>query len=311
MKIFTSSQVPSVIGIIIVCLVISNIIFDRIPHNDQNVTISSCDPATTLNFSGCQNVAATIKQTGWPFLAVSRYEYDNTSYSNYQKNPYAIPLDNNNVVYLSLNGDLLILLSLSAYILYKRHRLAIDDLIPNFTDAAADTDGPLISSSDMLNADGLISLGETTFNNFAYNILWNDDKRVMMFIRLHGNTNLHLVAIGDHSRLSLPLTEKIKSKYLTPVSLEGDFPDYFHLYCTPDKQIEIREIMEPASMAFFVDFCRMYDFEIFDDELYISQANIKGPQVEQATLAKDGENLLRHIGTTLDQLAKSVNESAA
>ncbi len=304
MKIFTSAQASTVLAIVIVCLVVSNVFLDRISRSVENTSIPECSTANQiLTGNRCSNVRVTINHTGWPFIALLQYKFNGDGGINYQQVDDGIPLSREDSSSLSLNADLLIVLSLGVYIVYKRNQTKIDDLAPDLTDAVADTDGPIISSSDLLNEGGLTSMSKSTIGGFTYNIMANSDNRTMVFIALHGNAEIHVVAIGDQSKLSLPLTEKVQNKYLTPVSLEGDFPDYFHLYCSPDKQIELREILAPDIMAFLVDFCRVYDLEVFDDTMYVSQANIDRQNTEQDPLVSAVEDLIRHIGPTLDRLA--------
>jgi hypothetical protein len=186
--------------------------------------------------------------------------------------------------------------------LNKKVKTSSEDKMP------IDTDGPIISSADLLSEMNLSTFGKVIIAGFECNILTNADSRIMIFVNLHGNTNMHIVTIGDKSTLSSPLTERINLHFLTQVKLEGNFPDYFKLYCSPDNQVEIREVLDPSSMAFLVDFCREYDLEIYKETLYISQATTAISKTESGILAKDTDKLLVQIGHVLDVLAGS-NES--
>ncbi|MCA9347863.1 zf-TFIIB domain-containing protein [Candidatus Saccharibacteria bacterium] len=51
--------------------------------------------------------------------------------------------------------------------------------------------------------------------------------------------------------------------------LEGDFPNYFNLYSNNNQGTEVRYFMDPTAMAFVVDVCKKYSWEIVNDELII------------------------------------------
>ncbi len=294
-------------GILIVCLIFSDAVLDQIHHGQQTVSLYRCS-LTTLFVGNTSNTCSTstynVRLRGWPFIAHKQYQSTSNSYDNFETDVDSLELHRDGNTEISLNAVLLSILILGVYIIFKRYQPNIDKYVPDSEETASLIDGPLISSSDMLNETGLISVNKGQMVGYNYNILANQQDRVMLFISLHGSTHLHLIAIGDQSKLSLPLTEKVSNNFLTQVSLEGDFPDYFHLYCSPDRQIELREILEPVTMAFLVDFCRTYDLEIFQDSLYVSKASSTNNETGQDTLVTDSEKLLTHIGNLLDRLVR-------
>lgn len=58
--------------------------------------------------------------------------------------------------------------------------------------------------------------------------------------------------------------------FLEPVALEGMFSAHFNLYTSRQTQLEIRELFDPATMQYFMDFCSNFDFEIYQDSLLIA-----------------------------------------
>jgi hypothetical protein len=310
-KLITHGQASTVLGIAVVCVLISTLFLDNLARTTQNTSQERCSFIVLGGVRQCQAVSYNVASTGWPFVAKKSYITSDVSQSdqNYQQAVNALPLGHGSDIGVSLNALLLFVLFFSIYIFYKRHQSSIDKLVPDFSDAAADTDEPIISSSDMLSGDGLVSMDNATIAGFDYNLLANSGGRSMVLVSLHGNTHLHIIAIGDKSKLSLPLTQKIDSNFLVEIRLEGDFPTYFHLYCTPDKQIEIREILQPNTMEFFIDFCQGYDLEIYDDSLYASQASLDNDQIEDKSLIADTEKLLTNIGQVLDNLAKTESDT--
>jgi hypothetical protein len=58
------------------------------------------------------------------------------------------------------------------------------------------------------------------------------------------------------------------------VVLEGDYPNYFSLYTEKEMQVDSRYTLDPKAMSFTVDFCRYFNWEIVDNELYIVQSDL-------------------------------------
>jgi len=163
-------------------------------------------------------------------------------------------------------------------------------------------DGPLLASAGMLGSGDLQSMAQGTIEGFAYNLLTNDSGRVMFLIQLGHNSWSHIIAYGDKSQSFDIVLARVPKKWLEPAVLEGDFPDYFHLYCNPEAQDTVREIFTPDVMELFADFCRAYDFELFHDELYISQAQHAHDSGDTTTLTSDVADFLRRVQSELGRL---------
>jgi len=159
-------------------------------------------------------------------------------------------------------------------------------------------DGPVMSSDEMLNAKGLASLNRGEIAGFQYNLLTNDSGRVMFLVELGHNSWSHIVAYGDKSQVG----GLIPKRWIEPADLEGDFPDYFHMYCNPESQDSLRELFTPDVMANFEDFCRSYDFELYRDTLYFSRAVGPADREDQTTLTTDVTSFLEKTGPVLKRL---------
>ena len=171
-----------------------------------------------------------------------------------------------------------------------------------FASVGNSADGPIISSADMLSATGLQSLAQGMAGNYLYNLLTNDSGKVMMLISLDRNTHMHIVAIGSQSGLISQSGQAISGKWLEPVSLEGDFPDHFQMYCTRGKQMETRQVFGPETMANFVDFCRAYNFELFESSVYISVAEDADDTGDSTTMVTDITDFIEHNQSVLQNI---------
>lgn len=174
--------------------------------------------------------------------------------------------------------------------------------VANRFSARRNIDGPILSSTALLGASDLQSMARGQMAGFAYNMLTNDSGRVMFSVQLGRTTGMHIIAYGDKSRLPENLTGSLDTKFVEPVVLEGDFPEYFHMLCNPDAQAAVREVFAPDVMVHFIDFCRAYDFELFHEALYVSVAEGAVDTQDKTSLAADLETFLHENGDTLRRL---------
>ncbi len=61
---------------------------------------------------------------------------------------------------------------------------------------------------------------------------------------------------------------RLSSEFMEPVTLEGDYPDYFALYADKNQQMETRYVLDPKAMVFTIDFCKDFYWEIQGSSLY-------------------------------------------
>lgn len=295
MKLFRSHQVVPLLILFFCCLVASNAVFDRIsngaPYKESVRTCSSLNQLFTSGASHCHNATYTFQDFGWPFQVTRRA--DSAVPLEFRNNSFSI--EDTDTVYVSLNTVVLFLAVAAAYLLMSRYlwgRFAFTHPI----------DFPVIQSSDMLETVGLTSMARGQLVGYDYNLLINGNGRVMLNVTLGNNTGIHVVATGSKSISSQPFSERIESRFLKPVTLEGDFPEHFELYCTPGKERELLQIFDPATMARLIDFCKAYELEIFHDTLHIAQAQNADDKEDQTTMLADAETLLTKCGDTFSRL---------
>lgn len=153
-------------------------------------------------------------------------------------------------------------------------------------------DGPLLSSSQLLENKDLLNVFKGQIRGYKYSLLTNRLGRVMLYVTLPRSTGIHVVGIGSKSGFGSQLMKPRMKSNLTQLDLEGDFPNDFKMYCSPGKELELLRIFDPSDMAYFADFCRAYDFELFHDSIYISQAEGARDTKDSTTLVKDAEEFI-------------------
>lgn len=89
----------------------------------------------------------------------------------------------------------------------------------------------------------------------------------LAMVDLPFSSAVHLVGIPKILSDDVSL---LKHDSMEPVVLEGDYPNYFTLYADLRQQSESRYVLDPAAMAFTVDFCQDFFWEIQDNTLYFT-----------------------------------------
>jgi hypothetical protein len=201
---------------------------------------------------------------------------------------------------MSRQTFLLILLVILVYILVDKLKV-IDRLWDRFI---TKTDSPIISTTDYAKSTGLtdMAMGKMENGDYIYTLKTNNAGRTMMEITMDHDTEIHILAIGARSGIKSKLGYAVNHRWLETVTLEGDFPDDFEMYCTRDGQIEVRQVFDPETMAQFADFCRAYNFEIFDDMMYISVAENADDPRDTTTMVTDIISFIRRNRRVFDNL---------
>lgn len=76
----------------------------------------------------------------------------------------------------------------------------------------------------------------------------------------------HIVGVSHGD--SLPVKIQVNDSALEEMVLEGDYPNYFSLYVDHGEQSSGRYVLDPKAMAYTVDFCKQYNWEIVGDTLF-------------------------------------------
>lgn len=170
-----------------------------------------------------------------------------------------------------------------------------------FRNMFSSQDGAIIFSSAI--RQSRIAFGSSMqVAGFDYSVLGSDDNRLILLISLKQPTILHIVGIGRKSKQQRGLRKIRLNRLLSPVTLEGNFSDQIALYCNKGQELELLQIFDPADMAYFADFCQAYDFEIYEQTLYISQAGDARDDKDQTGVITDAKVFLERNSQLLEHL---------
>lgn len=183
--------------------------------------------------------------------------------------------------------------------------------LPYIVPGPSSGDEPVIAPSQLLGSGALTSMDRGSMEGFSYNLIAAGSGRVIVLVDLAHNTGLHVVAIGAKSGLSGRLTAA--GSRLAKVDLEGNYPNDFSMYTTSGTEQELLQLFDPADMAYFADFCRAYDVELYHESLYFSQAASSDDTSDTTPLTKDvqqflhrNQQLLRRFGAYLPAVDNTV-----
>jgi hypothetical protein len=133
--------------------------------------------------------------------------------------------------------------------------------------------------------------------------------QMIMKIDLPVKSSVHISGFSlNDNKFKMLLGNTNLESSLTQVKLEGNFPEYFRLYCSNGKEVELLELLDPTNMQFLVDFCESFNFELIDTTLYFTKSNASNKS-DNGILTKSAEDfanrilpiLLRMTITTLNQ----------
>lgn len=168
-------------------------------------------------------------------------------------------------------------------------------------------DGPILSSHGLLESPMLGVAKDNLVEGYRCHFFANTKGRNIIFVELGRNTKLHIVAIGDKSQIASKVRVQTRGKSLTKVHLEGDFPKYMSMFCTPEYEVELLHLFDPTNMAYFADFCRAYDFEIYHDALYIAKAAESRDENDSTSMVDDVQEFLKRNKRWIDKVGASVH----
>lgn len=103
-------------------------------------------------------------------------------------------------------------------------------------------------------------------------------------VELPFQTSVHLLGIpkkGDEAQLNPAQMGSL----MEPVVLEGNYSEYFDLFCEKGMQADARYVLDPKAMVFTLDFCQSQSWEIVAHELYFVQTGKN--QADDPTLLSD------------------------
>ncbi len=126
-------------------------------------------------------------------------------------------------------------------------------------------------------SETLLPIATGEIASMPYSAISSVQLDMLLFrVELDFSSKLHLLGIPKNHDVT-QLDPANAQSLMERVSLEGDYDNYFSLYCEKGQQQQSRYILDPKAMAFTVDFCRSHNWEILDNELYFVQASSDNP----------------------------------
>lgn len=127
--------------------------------------------------------------------------------------------------------------------------------------------------------------------------------KIILGLDLPTKSQVHILGFTANDQNLPKLLENTRlDNRMTKVQLEGDFPDFFKLYCTTGREIELREVLDPTRMAFLIDFCSTFNFELVGNNVYFVQSDIEG-QTANLPMIKAAEEFTQKVLPVLQRMS--------
>ena len=145
-------------------------------------------------------------------------------------------------------------------------------------------------------------IGEMHYSAMAALEMMNDPSiksgvALIYRVELPFDSSLHLLAIPKLS--GVVQLDPLHGQIMERVELEGDFDDYFSLYCEKGMQLQARYVLDPSAMLCSIDFCRAKSWEIIGNELYFVQTQSDARQPMEDAVAAFVKEITPTISTPL------------
>lgn len=113
-------------------------------------------------------------------------------------------------------------------------------------------------------------------------------------------SRIHLLSVPKRSG-AVQLNPALGNSIMEQVDLEGNYYEYFSLYCQKGMQAETRYVLDPKAMVFMIDFCQSHNWEIVDNELYFLQESGTGSSDDKTAMFGDIEKFVAEIRPALER----------
>ncbi len=161
---------------------------------------------------------------------------------------------------------------------------------------------------------GLMSVSKGTLSGLPYNMMMTGSSingslggtgRMILMVQLPKPVSVHIAGFGlqDKSFAEALATTNV-DETLESVKLEGDFPDYFHLYWDSLHQVVLRQVLAPDVMLFLVEDCKRLHWELVGSELYFSETDrVANALTDDSSMVEDVQTFLEEAYPTLQRLS--------
>lgn len=122
---------------------------------------------------------------------------------------------------------------------------------------------------------------------------------LIFMVELPFTTRLHLLGIPKKAG-AVQLNPAWGGGIMERVHLEGDYNNYFSLFCEKGMQTQARYILDPKAMVFTLDFCQSHNWEIIGHELHFLQSGGMKSDEDPTLMYKDIQKFVDEIRPALE-----------
>jgi Zn-finger nucleic acid-binding protein len=128
---------------------------------------------------------------------------------------------------------------------------------------------------------------------------------VIYAIDLDFNTQAHIIGVGKSTPADrTSIIEALHDYKMEKVELEGDFSDYFDVFCAPGQQVQVRYVFNPEGMATFEKYVKDNCWEVVGDQLYVV-----GNAMQALQGSLQGDDVIAESSTFIQSVSPAIKGS--
>jgi hypothetical protein len=110
------------------------------------------------------------------------------------------------------------------------------------------------------------------------------------------NSDAHIIGVGKTDLIDdNGVRNNLKDYKMEKVDLEGNFSDFFDVYCAPGQQSQTRYILNPKGMEEFMIYIQKNCWEIVGDQLYVVGSALDVMKGKNLTVLEDSVAFIKAI----------------
>ncbi|MDF2461719.1 MAG: hypothetical protein K0S68_1122 [Candidatus Saccharibacteria bacterium] len=130
-----------------------------------------------------------------------------------------------------------------------------------------------------------------------------DHGRILLIMELPHPSPAHVAGFGlKDPSFAQALHNTGVDELMEQVELEGHFPNHFRLYIDPSHQVELRQVLDPATMHTLVETSDNLQWELFGNTLIFTQSDQSSSTEDSNGLVEASKHFLERLTPLLKRL---------
>lgn len=163
----------------------------------------------------------------------------------------------------------------------------------------------MLLSTEEMGSNMIIPVDSGYAAGYSYATVLDNKYNTKIIVQLKGRTDLHILMSGRLSEYVADKTVETNGYKLRSIELEGDFPNDFTVFTKEGMELELLQLLDPATMAYLADYCLSYDIEVKGSSICVARAANAIDESDKTDMMTDLRHLLSKNKLFFDRLGKS------